>query len=234
MIFSYGFLENDRTEAKQTLVDMTMPDDDPLGAAKNMACRDVPGIRVSTLHHTSQDSQRTVWDSPIVWWASANEEDGLEIGLTQTLNGTRELETIWKGQRIQSPCHLRDLLAAEPSWDIYQLRAVVLVLERLETQLSLLEETDQILSNVRQNEALFNALFRPEIFDLTARLRKLEAELLQKAVEDLLGQVSDSRKLSGAMLCAGTNFRRYSANDLVPEKRAIAVGCRHNLPGPTV
>jgi hypothetical protein len=194
MIFSYGFLENDRTEAKQALLDMTMPDDDPLGAAKNMVCRDVPGIRISTLHHTSQDSQRTAWDSPIVWWASVNEEDGLEIGLTQTLNGTRELETIWKGQRIQSSCQLRDLLAAEPSWDIYQLRAVVLVLERLETQLSLLEETDQVLSNVRQNEALFSALFRPEIFDLTARLRKLETELLQKAVEDLMKQVSDSRK----------------------------------------
>lgn len=191
MIFSYGFLERDRTEARQVFLDMTMPDDDPLGVAKNMVCRDVPGIRVSTLHHTSQDSQHTVWDSPLAWWASVNEEDGLEIGLTQTTDGTRELESIWKGQKVESPCQLRDLLAAEPSWDIFQLRAVVLVLERLETQLSILEETDEVLSNVRENEVLFTALFRPEIFDLASRLRRLEAGLLQKAVEDLMRQVSE-------------------------------------------
>lgn len=190
MVFSYGFLENDRTEAKQVFLDMTMPEDDPLGAAKNMICRETPGIRVSMPHDTLQTPRRTIWDSPIAWWASVNEEDGLQIGLIQTMNGTRELETTWRGGKIQSAHQLRDLLAADPSWDIFQLRATVLVLERLETQLSLLQETDEVLSNLRENKILFNTLFRPEIFSLVSRLRKLEAVLLEKAVEELTEQVS--------------------------------------------
>lgn len=193
MIFSYGFLESDRTEARQVLLDMTMPEDDPLGAAKNMICRDVPGIRVSTLHHTSQTSQHTAWDSPLVWWASVNEEDGLKIGLTQTREGTRDLEMFWKGNKLESPSQLRHMLAAEPLWDIYQLRATMLVLEQIETKLSLLGETDEVLSNVRENEEVFNNFFRPEILDVASRLRRLEAELLQRALADLMEQVSESQ-----------------------------------------
>jgi hypothetical protein len=190
MIFSYGFLDSDRTEAKQVFLDMTMPNDDPLAIAKNMICRETPGIRVTVVQDSSKNSHQTTWDSPIVWWACVNEEDGLEIGVTQTTEGTRELETIWKGDKIQAPTQLRDLLATDPSWEIFQLRAVVLVLERLEAQLSLLQETEEVLNNLRENETLFNKLFRPEIFDLVARLRKLEVELLKQAINDLTKQVS--------------------------------------------
>lgn len=193
MVFSYGFLESDRTEAKSVLLDMIMPEDDPLGAAKNMICRDIPGIRVSTLHHTSEASQKTAWDGPLVWWASVNEEDGLKIGLTQTTEGTRELEMFWKDKKIESPCQLKHMLAAEPSWDIYQLRATVLVLDQIQTKLALLEETDEVLSSVRENETVFDTLFRSEIFDLASRLRRLEAELLQMALADLMEQVSESQ-----------------------------------------
>lgn len=190
MIFSYGFLETDRTQAKQVFLDMTMPDDDPLTIAKNMICRETPGILVSMVQDTSQKSQQTTWDSPLVWWACVNEEDGLEIGVTQTTEGTRELETFWKGKHIQSPTQLRDFLAVDQAWEIFQLRAVVLVSKRLETQLSLLQETDEVLNNLRENETLFNNLFRPEIFALVSRLRKLEAELMDRAVNDLVKQVS--------------------------------------------
>jgi hypothetical protein len=191
MIFSYGFLESDRTEAKQVFLDMTMPDDDPLAIAKSMICRESHGIRVSMVRDTSQNSQRAIWDSPIVWWACVNEEDGLKIGVTQTTEGARELETVWKGEQIiQSPTQLQDLLAADQAWDIFQLRANILVSERLETQLSLLRETDAVLNNLRENETLFKNLFRPEVFALVSRLRKLEAELLEQAVNDLMKQVS--------------------------------------------
>lgn len=190
MIFSYGFLDKNRTEAKQVTLDMTIPGDDPLAIAKNMICRETPGIRMSMAQDTSENSHQTIWDSPIVWWACVNEEDGLEIGVTQTTEGTRELETIWKGKKIQAPTQLRDLLATDPAWEIFHLRAVVLVLERLEAQLSVLQETEEVLNNLRENEKLFNNLFRPEIFALIERLRTLEAELLEQAVNDLIKQVS--------------------------------------------
>ncbi|KAJ5161664.1 hypothetical protein N7492_007056 [Penicillium capsulatum] len=192
MIFSYGFLESDRSEAKQVLLDMDMPDDDPLGVAKKMVCQETPGIRVSASDAeyddvTTEKSNQITWDGPLVWWASVNEEDGLLIGVVQTTDGTQELETKWKGEKIQSPNHLRDLLAKDPLWNIFQLRAVVLVLERLETQMSLLQETDEVLSNMREkNPSLLDLMFRPDIFSLTARLRNLETALLQRARNDLM------------------------------------------------
>lgn len=187
MIFSYGFLESDRTEAKQVILDIEMPDDDPLAVVKKMICQESPGLRVSTV----PDSETTTWESILIWWASVNEEDGLHIGVAQTTDGMRELETTWKGERIQSPHRLREVLAADPLWDIFQLRAVVLVLQRLEAQLSLLHETEQALLNIREDQALFDSMFRPEVSSTISQLRKFEAVLLEKAVEELITQVSN-------------------------------------------
>ena len=187
MIFSYGFLESDRDETKQVILDIELPDDDPLGLAKKMICREIPGIRF----FTTQDMDTKIeWESPLIWWASVNEEDGLHIGITATTDGKRELEATWKSEKIQSPHQLREFLANDPSWEIFQLRAVVLVLQRLETQLSLLQEMEDALSNIRENQSLLQSMFRPEVFALVSRLRKLETMLLEKVVEQLLKQVS--------------------------------------------
>lgn len=191
MIFSYGFLESDRKEARQVLLDMNMPSDDPLGVAKNMICRETPGIRLSSVSDT-ESSSHIVWDSPIIWLASVNEEDGLHIGVTQTNDGAMELETIWREEKLASPNQLREYLAADPSWDIFQLRAVVLLLERLEAQLSLMKETDDVLGSLQENQAIFEAIFRPEIFSLASRLRNLETKHLENAISDLTNQASDS------------------------------------------
>lgn len=191
MVFSYGFLESDRKEARQVLLDMNMPSDDPLGVAKNMICREAPGIRLSLVSDIGSSSH-IVWDSPLVWLASVNEEDGLHIGVTQTNDGTMELETIWREEKLESPHQLRELLAADPAWDVFQLRAVVLLLERLEAQLSLMKETDDVLRSLQENQAIFETIFRPEIFSLASRLRQLETKHLENAILDLTKQVSDS------------------------------------------
>lgn len=196
MIFSYGFLENDRAEAKQIFLDMDIPVDDPLAVVKKMFCQDALGVRLSTIRDSDQPStisdstQQIFWDSPLVWWACVNEEDGLHVSLAQTTDGRRELDTSWKGEKIYSAHHLQDLLAADPSWDIFQLRAVVLLLARLETQLSLLEETEEIMTNLLENRAVLSNIFRPGVFALISRFRALEAGLLEKAVAELMRQVS--------------------------------------------
>ena len=198
MLFSYGFLDADMEETTQLTLSVEFPEDDPLGVAKKIICKDAPGIRVLSSQaskHSDLASSTgfgdSYWDSPLMWWLSVNEEDGLEIGVAQTTDGGRELEAKWKGTKIQSPSQLVYFIAADPLADIFQLRAVVLVLERLESQLSILRQTDQALEGLREKPTLLANIFRPEIFDLASRLRKFETALLEKTVEGLTQQVSN-------------------------------------------
>ncbi|KAJ5904466.1 hypothetical protein N7504_006849 [Penicillium tannophilum] len=212
MIFSYGFLDSDMTETTQVMLQMNSSKDDPLGMAKRMICKDTPGIRLSTSRDptdltSSNGSGKIVWDSPLVWWSSVNEEDGLKIGIAQTTDGGRELEAHWKGEKIQSPDQLHHFITIDPLVDIFQLRAVVLVLERVEAQISLLNETNQVLDHLRENPTALNSMFRPEIFGMVSRLRQLEGALLQKAVEELMQQVLKSRS-STMMICANDRTKR--------------------------
>ncbi|KAJ5950438.1 uncharacterized protein N7479_008851 [Penicillium vulpinum] len=184
MIFSYGFLESGTTEAREIFLNLDIPEDDPLGVAKSMFCRSNSGLRISAV----EGSEEVTWESGLAWIACVNEEDGLHFGIAQTTDGDRELETTWKGEKIQSASHLRELLAADPLWEIFQLRAAVLLLDRLETQLALLQETEEIISNMQEDQAALDSMFRPGIFTSIAHFRVLEGELLERAVEELIKQ----------------------------------------------
>ncbi|KAJ5351323.1 hypothetical protein N7452_000297 [Penicillium brevicompactum] len=187
MLFSYGFLEHDRIETSEISLNLEIPEDDPLGLPKKIFCQNDTGLRILAAH-TADETQRVTWESRLAWLACVNEEDGLHFGLAQTTDGGRELEVSWKDEKVQSPGHLRELLAADPLWEIFQLRAAVLLLERLETQLAHLQETEEILANLREENVAVESLFRPGIFETILQFRKLEGELLEQAVEDLIKQ----------------------------------------------
>lgn len=189
MIFSYGFLESGTTEAREISFNLDVPEDDPLSIAKKMFCGNNSGIRISAV----EGGDEVKWKSGLAWIACVNEEDGLHFGIAQTADGGRELETTWKGEKVQSSSHLCELLAVDPLWEIFQLRAVVLLLERLETQLAILQETEEALSNMQEDKAALDSLFRPGIFTSITQFRVLEGELLERAVEELIKQVSDRR-----------------------------------------
>ncbi|EKV06264.1 SET domain protein [Penicillium digitatum] len=184
MIFSYGFLESGITQAREMFLNLEIPEDDPLGLAKKMFCQNNSGVRISVV----DGSEEVTWESGLAWIACVNEEDGLHFGIAQTIDGGRELETTWKGEKVQSTSHLRDLLAADPFWEIFQLRAAVLLLERLETQLALFQEAEEIISNLKEGKAALNSIFRPGIFAAIAQFRTLEGNLLEKAIEDFIKQ----------------------------------------------
>ena len=121
MLFSYGFLDADMTETTQLTLSVEFPEDDPLGVAKKIICKDAPGLRVLSSQdpdHSNLASStgfgNSYWDSPLMWWLSVNEEDGLEIGVAQTTDGSRELEAKWKGTKIQSASELVDFITADP------------------------------------------------------------------------------------------------------------------------
>ncbi|KAL3468010.1 hypothetical protein BJX64DRAFT_82529 [Aspergillus heterothallicus] len=184
MVFSYGFLEGEM--ARQIQLDLVIPEDDPLGTAKMAFCKEIPGVRIFA--KSTSNKTETHWDSPIVWWACVNEEDGLDFGVLQANDGSKQLKVTWKGEDVETPDRLRDLLAADPSWDIFQLRAAVLILERLETQFFILKTTEGMVSEINGSKDM-RALFRPEVFHTVIRLRELEGELLHMAIQDLEKQV---------------------------------------------
>lgn len=187
MIFSYGFLDKERTDAKQIILELDIPDGDPLKMAKKVFCKDPPAVRLISAPALSESA--TTWHSLFVWWASVNEEDGLDFGVLQLNDGSKELKATWKGQNVENSAHLRDLLAADPLWDIFQLRAAVIVLERLGTQLSVLNEMEGIVSDIRHDEVALKELFRPEVFSSVSKLRELEGALLRSCIEHIAKQV---------------------------------------------
>ncbi|KAL2004113.1 hypothetical protein VTN02DRAFT_6577 [Thermoascus thermophilus] len=177
MIFSYGFLEKEVKDARQLFLGLDIPDDDPLKLAKRAFCKDAPGVRL----YLPAGSEKTGWESPFVWWSCVNEEDGLDFHVLQTNDGKKELKATWKGNEIGPSDSLRDIIAADPLWDIFQLRAVVIVLERLEAQLSLLQETEKSLPSPSPGSGI-----RSEIYQDIMELRKLETDLLERGIRDLV------------------------------------------------
>ena len=142
MLFSYGFLEETTTSALELFLALDIPNDDPLKMAKQHVSKSPPGFRLF-------DQGGTIgWEGVFVWLLCVNEEDGLEFRLLQSLDGDRELKVFWKGQEISDVSGLQSLLQAESNWDIFQLRATVTIRDRLAEQLSALDASSSILSEI--------------------------------------------------------------------------------------
>ena len=196
MVFSYGFLDSAATNAGQVFLDLEIPKHDPLRQIKKAFIKDdniAPGVRLSI----DSSGKHTHWDSPYVWWVCITEEDGLDFDILQTTEGERQLRATWKGEDIGSGAShcLRDRLVDDPLWDVFQLRAVVVLLDRLETQQSILGQVDDIISDVRRDEALFESMFRADVFDVMSRLRSLEGDLFSNGIDDLVQRVCISQSL---------------------------------------
>lgn len=189
LLFSYGFLEKERTEAKELLLDVDIPDDDPLKIAKKLYSSGTPLIKF----WVNPESSEAMWQSLIVLWACVNQEDGLHIRVLQKTDEGVELGVTWKGEELREPQNLPQLLQKDPLWDIFYLRAIVLVLERLEDQYIVLRATEKALSEIRQEEEdMLQSTFRSDVFWAASKLHKLEDELLIKCIDDFTEKVSDA------------------------------------------
>ena len=180
MIFSYGFVEDTMDSARELFLDLQIPDDDPLKRAKMAATNAAPGVRI----FDRQDG--THWESDFIWLVCINEEDGLDFRVLQQNDGSRELMMAWKDQDLSEGHKLLELLQADPMWEIFRLRAVALVQDRVESQLRLLMQTEHVQS-VQYGGGTG---IREKPFELVMRLRKLETDLLEKAYGDLEDEVS--------------------------------------------
>ncbi|KAF3490762.1 SET domain-containing protein [Arthroderma uncinatum] len=186
MIFSYGFIDQGVSSAQQIFLDLDIPDDDPLKPAKRAVCEDGPGVRISDAGDTQ--GLRTAWQSDFVWWVCVNEEDGLEFRVLQSNDGGRELRVFWKGKEITGSRQLCDMLAEDPKWDIFQLRAVVVIQERVANQLALLQASNEYVRGWA--DKVDDSLIRRSVWDTVMKLRALEEKLLTRSNDDL-----DEKKL---------------------------------------
>jgi hypothetical protein len=174
-IFSYGFIEDNMTSARVMFLDLSIPDDDPLRPAKLAVNTAAPGLRIY------ETDDRIDWESDFVWLVAINEEDGLDFKLRQTVDGQREIQAFWKEHELNDTFNLKDILSQDPLWDIYQLRAVVLLQSRVEAQLETLQEYGTPPHDVSVRDVPYR---------LAERLRRLEYELLQKSGRAFEDQVS--------------------------------------------
>jgi hypothetical protein len=182
MIFSYGFLENGVRNARQLFLDLDIPTDDPLRMAKKAVCKEVPGVRL----YTEEDGE-IGWESKYVWWSCVNEEDGLYFRVLQANDGGQELQVFWKGAELERRS-LPDTLARDSMRDVFQLRATVLLQERIKRQASELEGADEEFAH-----SIHLPGVRKTRWDTINRLRRLELELLAAAYQSLQRQVSYTR-----------------------------------------
>ncbi|KAL5365279.1 hypothetical protein BJX96DRAFT_179694 [Aspergillus floccosus] len=182
MLFSYGFLPQGKKDAGQVFLELSIPDDDPLRNYKASFCKDPPGVTFFLIPPT--EGRTTFWDSSFVWWACVNEEDGLKIAMLQNNDGGRELKVTWKGKEVKDSGDLKALLEAEPLWDVYYLRAVALILARVNLQFFYLKQMQDVSAEISQN-ADMRAVFRPGVLSATSKLRNLEEKLLGPCMKDL-------------------------------------------------
>lgn len=180
MIFSYGFLEDIMDTARQMFLDLDIPDDDPLRVAKKVVCKVAPGFRLYDDHDT------VGWEGPFVWWSCVNEEDGLDFSVLQGNDGSKELVVLWKGRELQAGQieSLKDVLAQDPMWDVFQLRAMVMLQQRLERQMTMMQEVDSLLE-----ESELQTNVRADIRSLIVKLRELEADLMERAYDHFEAEV---------------------------------------------
>lgn len=181
-IFSYGFLDEGATSARELFLSLDIPRDDPLRIPKKAAAEEAPGVRVFV------DSGGAIqWDGALIWWSCVNEEDGLDFQVIRTQDGARELRTLWRNEEFL-PSDFRDKISSDEKFDIFRLRATVLVQERVAEQgAALVGSEEEFEEGSQQTDH--------SLRDVLNRLRRLEVDLLTSAYEALEKQVCMSTTL---------------------------------------
>ena len=178
MLFSYGFLEDDMASACELFLDLDIEDDDPLKRAKKALSKSAPGFRLFYQEDAVQ------WEGPFVWLLCINEEDGLQFDLLQTIDGSRELQVSWQGNELSDLSSIEPFLREDPRWMLFQLRATVVLRNRVEKQLHALNESHDYVNH-------FSNVLEPtsaRIRDAT-KLRDLEETLMLQAYQELEDKV---------------------------------------------
>jgi hypothetical protein len=180
MLFSYGFIDEQSTNKSQVLTLEPFPDD-PLGKAKVAAFAGSPVLRISV------DQEGIQWECPFLYFMLLNEEDGLEFRMLQQTDGLRShLKVFWLGSDVtDATSTFESLISHHPLRDVFKLRAIALLQDRIRQQLERLYESDNEVELVADTP-----LVGPDRRSNAIFLRKSERLTLEKAFATADTQVS--------------------------------------------
>jgi hypothetical protein len=176
MLFSYGFIDPE-IPARRLVLPVEPMDDDPLAKAKLHVFGSSP-----TLEIEDSDDGIVKWSAPFVYLMCLNEEDGLQFGLLQENDGSRDLRLYWQDEDVTGKSDTFEaLVGGHDLSPIFKLRAVTVVLEQVQQQITVLEshnDADDI-----------PGVARAEVLQTAFQLRDAERDLLVRALQTLEDQV---------------------------------------------
>ncbi|KAL2758240.1 hypothetical protein ACRALDRAFT_1061461 [Sodiomyces alcalophilus JCM 7366] len=185
MLFSYGFLDPTRSTDYVTLPLIPL-EDDPLGMAKTHIFN---GPRTVQLGRTTGSD--VTWESPFAWLLCLNEEDGLAFRVLQDTEGSRELRVLWQDEDVTDRIDaLEELASSHPLYDVFRLRVVTVVEERVSAQLERVQTEFFPPDDENPTEAssLEREGIRAECTEAANALRGQEASVLEGAARTLKEQ----------------------------------------------
>jgi len=182
--------------AKQVWLDIDIPNDDPLALAKKHAARSAPGFKVfqnvdetgSNCHklalNPTGDSMPVYWEGPYVWLINVNEEDGLEFKLLQTNDGETDIQIFWKETVVDELSNLEIMLSKEPFYEVFKLRVMTMLRDRMQDQIARLENSKGALLDIHEASGVETTNYSNAM-----TLRKLEGNIMAQAYEGFIEQV---------------------------------------------
>ena len=174
MLFSYGFIEDGLSDAREIFLSIEIPEDDPLGLAKRAASKSPPGFKLF------RQGSTIAWEGPLVWLICINEEDGLEFQLAQQNDGSRVLFMSFQGTVLEDASSIQKILEAEAIWEVFQLRATTTVQSSVEQQLVRLHNSQDGVQAIQEGGDI-----RSTVEGYAMELRILEEAFLLEAYEAL-------------------------------------------------
>ncbi|KAK5124623.1 hypothetical protein LTR85_001336 [Meristemomyces frigidus] len=179
MLFSYGFLESDRHSAETLFLSLTVPDADIYRSAKMGIADCAPGFRLTD---AGGESQQIDWSGNFIWLLCVSKDDDLRFELARTVDGDEEMHAFYQEHRLTGgAAQLHELLGQSPLWDVYRLRAIALLQQRVFDQLQVLYSTQDDVEAAPHGA---DTDVREVPYGQAMQLRKLEFELLERAYEE--------------------------------------------------
>jgi hypothetical protein len=182
MLFSYGFLDQGMETAETLFLSLAFQEDDTMRAAKLEMADCAPGFKLIDAGDGEVD-----WKGDFIWLICVGEDDGLHFDIARTVDGNEEVQAFFKDHKLTGgAAELYRLLGQSEMFDVYRLRAVMVLQQRVFDQMQVLFASQEDMEAVPHGDGTD---VRQQAYDQAMQLRRLEFELMERAYEDFEKQV---------------------------------------------